>query len=229
MTHFHRGHDWLEELPDPIQTKLRQQMKLRQLAGGAPLYQPGDSANALYQVKSGLIAIKRCNSEGAEFLATLHGPGECFGEIPLLSNMPRRGFAAIACGATEVACLGKAEFEQIACEHPQIYQQLNQKLCAIINSLLLRLESLGQASLRQRLAGLLVDVAERHGRPCSDGVRLELPISQTDMGNMLGATRQSIQRELRRWREQGWIGKQQGRLLLCNIAALKHEAELGHL
>lgn len=199
-------------------------MSLRSLKDGELLYKPGDIASALFQVVSGLIVLKRCNSEGGEYLATFHGPGECFGELPLLVEQQVRGFAAEARGATEIACLDKKEFDQIALEHPQIYQQLCRKLCKIITSLLQQVELSSQASLRQRLANLIIDACKRHGKTNDNGININIPLSQTDIGNMLGVTRQSVQRELRSWRENGWVGRSGGQIVVNNIKALEQEA-----
>lgn len=221
MSHFHRGHDWTEELPPKVREKIHQRMQRRELSNGQPLYQPGDQAQALFQVESGLIVLKRSNKEGEEYLATFHGPGECFGEIPLLAKEAIRGFTALARGKTAVLSLSQEDFYQLSQEHPEIFPQLTQKLCAIITSLLSQVESLSQANLKQRLANLIVDAAERHGKEQQDGISINIPLSQTDIGNMLGATRQSVQRELKPWRDLGLIGRSSGRILIHQLDAIK--------
>ncbi|WP_299977196.1 Crp/Fnr family transcriptional regulator [uncultured Pseudoteredinibacter sp.] len=221
MSHFYRGHDWIEELPQAVQEKIKQRMQRRELQNGEPLYQPGDQAQALFQVQSGLIVLKRSNKEGEEYLATFHGPGECFGEIPLLTKEAKRGFNAVARGNTIVRSLSQNDFFDLSQQHPEIFPQLTQKLCAIISSLLGQVESLSQASLKQRLATLIVDAAERHGKQEKDGISINIPLSQTDIGNMLGATRQSVQRELKPWRDQGWIGRSSGRLLIHQLDKIR--------
>ncbi|MBB6520806.1 Crp/Fnr family transcriptional regulator [Pseudoteredinibacter isoporae] len=221
MSHFHRGHGWIEELPSDVQNKIRQRMETRELKNGEQLYQPGDQARALYQVESGLIVLKRSNKEGEEYLATFHGPGECFGEIPLLAKEAKRGFTALARGKTVVHRLNQNDFNELSQQHPEIFLQLTQKLCAIITILLDQVESLSKASLKQRLANLIVDAAERHGKEEQDGISINIPLSQTDIGNMLGATRQSVQRELKPWRDQGWIGRSSGRILIHQLDAIR--------
>ncbi|GAA6150802.1 Crp/Fnr family transcriptional regulator [Pseudoteredinibacter isoporae] len=221
MSHFHRGHDWVEELSPDIQEKIYQRMERRQLNSGEPLYQPGDQAKALYQVESGLIVLKRSNKEGEEYLATFHGPGECFGEIPLLAKDPTRGFNALARGKTIVRSLNHSDFNELSQAHPEIFTRLTQKLCMIIANLLNQVEALSQASLKQRLAHLIIDAAERHGKEEEDGISINIPLSQTDIGNMLGVTRQSVQRELKPWRDQGWIGRSSGRILIHQLDAIR--------
>lgn len=225
MSHFHRGHDWIEELPPAIKENIRKRMETRQLDNGDSLYQPGDQAKALYQVESGFIVLKRSNRDGEEYLATFHGPGECFGEIPLLTKEARRGFTALARGKTIVHSLNQSDFNELGQQHPEIFLQLTQKLCSIIASLLNQVESLSKASLKQRLANLIVDAAERHGKEEEDGISINIPLSQTDIGNMLGATRQSVQRELKPWRDQGWIGRSSGRILIHQLDAIRELAQ----
>jgi len=220
MSHFHPGHDWLEELDATTQRAIREKMHTHILNDGDSMYQPGEEATAFYQVVEGLIILKRHSREGTEYLATMHGPGECFGEVPLLMEKQLRGFEAVARGKTHVASLSQENFQQIALEHPDVYPRLSNKLCNIIISLLEQVESQSHTSLRQRLAKLLNEACTRHGKKNKDGIIIDIPLLQSDMGNMLGVTRQSIQRELRYWKDQNWISKHDGRILILEPEAI---------
>lgn len=230
---FNRGDDWLQDLPSEIQSLIRQKMSVIHLDDGDNLYQQGEEAAAIYQVLSGLIHLKRPTASGTESIVTLYQSGNCFGEIPLLLSLPdqRRGYNAVASGKSEIACLSQRDFEEIATQHPQVYQKLIAKLCRIIQRLLQHAEDISNANLNQRLASLLLDAVECHGveshkikggeDETSQGICIDIPLSQTDMGKMLGVTRQSIQRELKHWREQNWIKKEGGRLKILELDQLK--------
>lgn len=235
---FNRGDDWLQDLPPETQSLIRQKMNVIHLNDGDSLYQQGEEAAAIYQVLSGLIHLKRPTASGTESIVTLYQSGNCFGEIPLLSpGEQRRGYNAVASGNSEIACLSQRDFEEVATQHPQVYQKLIAKLCRIIQRLLQHAEDISTTNLNQRLAGLLVDAVECHGvenqkikgsvEGIDQGICINIPLSQTDMGKMLGVTRQSIQRELKHWREKNWIKKEGGRLKILELNQLKKLASKG--
>jgi len=223
---FNHGDDWLQELNIESQALIRQKMTIVKLKEGEALYQQGETAAALYQVVGGLIHIKRITANGGESIVTLCHSGNCFGEIPLLTpEQSLRGYNAIAVGDTEVACLSKQDFEAIAYEHPQVYQQLIVKLCRIIQYLLQHAEDMSNNNLRQRLANLIINAAACHGTEQQGEISIGIPLTQTDMSKMLGVSRQSVQREIKIWREQGWLIKKNGRLIIRDLKQIKHQRQ----
>lgn len=223
---FNHGDDWLQELGTDSQALIRQKMTIVKLKEGEALYQQGETAAALYQVVGGLIHLRRNTANGGESIVTIHRSGNCFGEIPLLTpNRSQRGYNAIAVGNTEVACLSKQDFEAIADEHPQVYQKLIVKLCHIIQRLLQQAEDISNNNLRQRLADLIIDAAACHGTEQQGEISINIPLTQTDMSKMLGVSRQSVQREIKTWREQGWLCKKNGRLVIQNLKQIKQQSQ----
>jgi CRP-like cAMP-binding protein len=221
---FNRGDDWLHELPADSQALVRQKMSIVELADGETLFQQGETAASIYQVVSGLIHLKRITVSGSESIVTLYQGGNCFGEIPLLSaTNSARGYNAIAVGPTQIACLSKKDFEEIASRHPEVYQNLIAKLCLIIRNLLQHAEDISNANLSQRLAHLIVDAARCHGVKQADHTCINIPLSQQDISKMLGVTRQSVQRQLQQWREEGWLEKKHGRFLVYQLDKLKQQ------
>jgi len=220
MGSFYRGSDWIGELPSAVQADIRARMVMRTLQDGEFLYERNAIATGLYQVLSGFIQLKGTDASGNEYLTTIYGPGHCLGEIPLIGD-GERGFDAVAQGETLVAVLAKADFEELSLRHPQISQKLIAKLCKLIGGLLAHIQETALAPLRERLAGLILSAAEVYGTTEKEGVVISMPLSQEDMGKMLGVTRHSIQRELKYWKAEGIAVKKNGHWVITDLCALK--------
>jgi CRP/FNR family cyclic AMP-dependent transcriptional regulator len=220
MAVFQRGSDWVSRLPAKVQTAVRERMQFRTLKDGERLYERGATATGLYEVHSGYMHLKGSGASGDEVLITVYGPGTCLGEVPLLGD-GARAFDAVAHGEVRIAVLGKTDFDELSALHPEIYQTLVTKLCRVIIGLLSHIEDAALLSLRQRLVRLIVSAAEAYGSAQSDGVEIAMPLSQADMGKMLGMTRQSIQRELNYLRAEGLLNKRRGRWVVFNLDAMQ--------
>ena len=203
-----------------MQAEIREQMIVRTLQDGEYLYQRGADATGLYQVLSGFLQLKATGASGNGILATIYGPGCYLGELPLLDDSERI-FDAQAQGEVQVAALPKPAFEELAQRHPEIYQQLAAKLRKIIVHLFYHIEDTALLTLTQRLAKLMISAVEAYGTHQQANVVIAMPLSQADMGKMLGVTRHSIQRELKHWQEKGVIKKQQGNWVVTNLEALQ--------
>lgn len=217
---FYRGSDWIGELPSIVQADIRARMVVRTLQDSERLYERNAEATGLYQVLSGFVQLKGTGASGNEFLITVYGPGHCLGEVPLLSNSDR-AYDAIAQGETQVATLAKADFDELSLRYPEIPQILMNKLCLVIAGLLAHIEKSALAPLRERLASLILSASEAYGTEEKDGIVIAMPLSQEDMGKMLGVTRHSIQRELKYWKAEGIALKKKGRWVITDLNTLK--------
>lgn len=135
--------------------------------------------------------------------------------------MTARAFDAVAHGEARVAVLAKDDFDELSVLYPEIYQALVTKLCRVIVSLFSHIEDAALLSLRQRLVRLIISAAKAYGSEQPDGVEIDMPLSQADMGKMLGMTRQSIQRELKYLRNEGLLDKRKGRWVVFNLGAMR--------
>ena len=221
MTGFYQGKNWIEQLPEPLKRDIRSRMRRRVLMPGERLYEKGGSATALYEVHHGFLKLQSTGRTGAEILITIYGPGSCLGEIPLITQRYQaRVFDAVAQGEVEVSVLPQAEFELLTNNHAEISDLLMNSLCQTIVGLLARIEDTALLSLKQRLANLFYSASKVYGETDSQGVVIKVPLTQADMGSMLGVTRQSVQRELRHWSKSGWVDKTEGFWRIRNTEAL---------
>lgn len=188
---------------------IRERMVIRRASRGDHLYRQRSGAFGLYQVLSGHVQLRTVGPTGNEMLVTIYGPGSVLGEIPLMSTI-NRSFDAVVMGAAEIAELSRSDFDDLARQFPEIHQQLTEKLCHTIVALLMHIEDTSLLNLSQRLAKLLCSAARAYGRPAGETVVIDLPLTQSDIGNMLGVSRQSIHREMAKWKSDRTVVREAG-------------------
>lgn len=211
--------DWLSTLSTTLQTQILEKMEPQNLKNGDYLYRVGDAAKYLYLVTSGYLYLKSTSANGNEVVLAIYGPNRWVGEVPVMSH-ENRSFDAIALGDTQVSALNQEDFDQLCTEHPEIQQQLTAKLFRIIKGLLTCVEESALLPLSQRLAKLLLLTAQSYGTPRNEGIQIDMPITQANMGKMLGVTRQSIQRELKILQDNKIINRIEGYWIVRDMEAL---------
>jgi CRP-like cAMP-binding protein len=85
----------------------------------------------------------------------------------------------------------------------------------------LALEELALFELPERLARLLLKLAEDYGRPCPEGVRIELKLSQRDLANQVASSRETVNKQLRIWRDEGVVSIENGYIIIRRMDELK--------
>ncbi len=173
-------------------------MRSRVVAEAEAIYTSGDDAAECYRIRSGVVRVNEYTLLGREFqLASWHA-GDCFGVIDLIDGLPRFN-NAYAVGRTDLDVLDKASFDRLRREHPGIERAISVHLCARIRRLASQVIEASLLPLKERLPRLL-------GELLRSTERAEIAsFSQNDLANMLGATRQSVSRELKELERQGWI------------------------
>lgn len=209
---------WLDDAPQGLNAALAASARARRLRDGELLYAKGDIASSLVGVKRGLIRNVHVGADGRELLFGLFGPGSWFGEISLFDEAPRP-LHAYAMGDTEVLLVPASAFHAALEAHPEGYRHFARVLCRKLRVAFEVLEDQARP-LGLRLAKRLLDLAAVYGEPTPDGLWLKLPLPQEDLARMLGATRQSINKELRAFTAQGLLAVKGGCLLLRDVDQL---------
>ncbi|WP_374357818.1 Crp/Fnr family transcriptional regulator [Chitinimonas sp.] len=208
--------------PDELQD-LAARMHRVELKSRATVFRQGDAADHCYVVLSGLLKVVLVNEEGSETVLSLLGPGTTFGEIALLDRQPRS--ATVSCHErSELAWIDRQSFVSFLDQHPYVRDKLIVALCQRVRTLTERVEHLSVLDVAARLARTLLALADAHGTELQGRRYLTLKISQGELGGMVGASRESVNKLLRSWTDSGAIDIVDGRLQLLNPAALEHIA-----
>lgn len=189
---------WIDALPDGVKRSVEARMRTRVVADTESIHTSGDDAVECYRIRSGAVRVSDYTSFGREFQLAIWRAGDCFGEIGLIDGLPHTD-NAYAAGRTQLEVLDKTSFDQLRIEHPAIDRSLNAHLCSGLRRLTRRLSEASLLPLKERLPRLLGDLLGRESQAAIGGV------SQNDLANMLGVTRQSVSHELKALEREGWI------------------------
>jgi CRP/FNR family cyclic AMP-dependent transcriptional regulator len=171
-------------------------LRTRRFRRAEVIFHLGDPGDALFIVSSGAVKITLPSDAGDEaILATLR-PGDFFGELALLDGAPRSATAQ-ALEPTETYVLPRQRFRELIATEPVIRDALLASLARELRRLTLHVEELHFLDIAGRLAARLVRLADEHGRAQPDGtIRLDAPLTQSDLAAMVGCTRQSVNKLL---------------------------------
>lgn len=215
---------WLRDAPPQLLQKLEALSRRRTLRNGEQLYARGDAPEGLYGVSRGLIHTELLAPDGHNLLIGLYAPGDWLGEMSLFDDRPRAVHAR-AVGDTEVLLLPSAQFRALLDAEPQWYRQFARVLSEKLRLAISAIEDNALLPLSARLIKRLLDLARVYGEQTPTGTLIGLHLPQEDLGRMLGATRQSINKELRNLENAGLLTLNHGRILIRDLASLRARAE----
>ena len=188
----------------------------RSYADEQRIFARGDPGTSLMAVLQGQVRISISSEEGKEVTLGILGRGELFGEIALIDGQGRTA-DAIAMGACRLLVLDRRDFLPFLERHPQLAVRLLQILCARMRRATEVSESLALLDVPTRLMRPLLRLAWEHGEPAGRGRRIALKLSQQELGNLIAATRESVNKQLRLWETEGLISTVQGFTVLNDL------------
>jgi CRP-like cAMP-binding protein len=191
---------------------------------GEVIFHQGDPGDALYIILSGRVKISSPSETGVEaILATLR-PGEFFGALALLDGAPRSA-SATAVSASEALILPRDRFRQLVNDVPAIRDHVFEELARELRRLTTHVEELHFLDIAGRLAARLARMAEEHGTPGDDGeIRLDGPITQSELAAMVGSTRQSVNKLLGYLIDDRLIRIERDAIVIQDVAGLHRAA-----
>jgi CRP-like cAMP-binding protein len=207
-------------LDDDALESIARGLRTRRFRRGEVIFHLGDPGDALFIVSSGAVKITLPSETGDEaILATLR-PGDFFGELALLDGAPRSATAA-ALEPTETLVLPRQRFRELIATEPVIRDALLASLARELRRLTLHVEELHFLDIAGRLAARLVRLADEQGKSLADGsVRLAAPLTQSDLAAMVGCTRQSVNKLLGLFVDDGYIRLDRDAIVILNREAL---------
>jgi CRP/FNR family transcriptional regulator len=209
-------------LTDTEMRALRPRVTSKQFHRGELLFNEGDPCTGLFLVASGKIRIFKLSAAGREQVLAVEGPGSSFAELPVFDGGSYPASAS-ALEDAEVLFISRKDFQNFCREHPEVAL----KVIAVVGSRLRRLvgiiEDLSFTTVRQRLIGVLLRMAQASGTPSKEGIRLELTKSHQDLAAELGTVRELVSRNLSRLQAEGFLEVDGRRIILKDLEGLKRE------
>ena len=191
----------------------------RKVHRGTLVFQKGDTGSSMMAVLSGRIRIGSTSRDGKQLTLAVIDGGNVFGELALLDGKPRSADAT-ALEDSILLEIARPAFLQLLKNDPSLLASLIALLCDRVRGASAALEDLSLLDLQTRLARVLVKLGIDYGRRTPNGVRIELRLSQTDLGTLVTASRESVNRQLQAWREAGILGSEGGLHVIRRSAQL---------
>src|SRR6187455_799698 len=200
--------------------RLASSMRSRRFRRGEVIFHAGDPGDALFIIVSGEVKIALPSETGDEaILATLR-PGDVFGELALLDGAPRSA-SATALGPTETVVLPRDRFRELIAQEAGVRDALLASIAGELRRLTRHVEELHFLDITGRLAARLVRLSEEGGTRLPDGgIRLRRNLTQGDLAAMVGCTRQSVNKLLGQFTDDGLIRLEREGIVVTDMAGL---------
>jgi CRP-like cAMP-binding protein len=218
-----RKHPYFCDLGPEAFDQLCRYAKHATLKRGSTIFSKGDAGNSLVAVISGTVKISISSPDGRTAILNLIGPGEIFGEVALLDGQARTADATANTNC-EIFVIDRREFLPFVRSQPALAMKFIELLCARLRWTSDQVEQIILQDLPGRLASALIRLTERH-RPAEGG--LTIVITQQEISEMVGMTRESINKQLRAWAARHWVRLEHGAIVVLDIEALQELAGAG--
>jgi len=191
-------------LDDESAASLRASMTLVKVSKGNTLFKEGDAGDQLFVVVEGKLKLGTSSVDGRENLLSILGPGEMFGELSLFDPGPR---TATATAVTDARVLGLAHDQVIGLvtRHPQVSLHLLARLAQRLRRTNEVLADLVFSDVPGRVAKALMDLGSRFGVQKDDGLHVNHDLTQEELAQLVGASRETVNKALADFAGRGWV------------------------
>jgi CRP-like cAMP-binding protein len=176
----------------------------RTFARGMIIFHEGSPGRTLYSIESGKVRIFALSESGRETTVNVYGPGDVFGELALLDGLPRSAGAMVIEKAT-VLTLDRDDFLWHLREYPEMARSIIEVLSARLRYTTVHAEGLAFLDVYGRVAGKLLELAERYGVERGEAIEIGLHLTQAELASWVAATREHVNKVLGAFRDQGLI------------------------
>jgi CRP-like cAMP-binding protein len=194
--------------------------RARRFRRGEVIFHLGDPGDALFIIVSGEVKISLPSEDGDEAILVRLARGDVFGELALLDGAPRSA-TATALTAVETVVLPRDRFRELIANEPIVRDALLASLAAELRRLTTHVEELHFLDITGRLAACLARLATDGGTALPDGeIQLKTSLTQGDLASMVGSTRQSVNKLLRQFTDDGYLRLERDAIVVTDLEGL---------
>lgn len=210
-------------LDDGDVSALRSTMSTTRLQRGEVLFREGQRGDRLYVIVTGKIKLGRSSTDGRENLMAILGPGEMFGELSLFDPGPRTA-TATAVADTELIGMGNESLHEYLKDRPAVSLALLGALARRLRRTNDSVADLVFTDVPGRVAKALLELSGRFGRPVEEGVMVAHDLTQEELAQLVGASRETVNKALADFATRGWIKLEARAVLLLDVDRLRRRA-----
>ena len=216
-----RNHPLFRELPPTVIDRLGSYMKRRTVARGSAIFAKGDPGDSLMGVLAGTVKISVPSADGRDVVLNIIHEGGIFGEIALLDGHPRTADAT-AMSECQLMIIERRDFVPFLQSQSDVALKFIEILCARLRRTSEQVQDVTFLDLPTRLAKALLRLAGDAPTP-----RRKITITQRDLSQMIGMSRESTNKQLRAWEKLKWIELERGGVTVLQPERLAEAAEEG--
>ncbi|HXR68012.1 MAG TPA: Crp/Fnr family transcriptional regulator [Dermatophilaceae bacterium] len=198
-------------------------MTTSRLERGDVLFREGDQGNRLYVIGEGKIKLGLTSVDGRENLLAILGPGEMFGELSLFDPGPRTA-TATAVAETQLIELGHDDLNTFLAGRPAVASSMLAALARRLRRTNDSLADLVFTDVPGRVAKALLDLSNRFGRPAEDGILVAHDLTQEEIAQLVGASRETVNKALADFASRGWIKLEARAVVLMDVERIRGRA-----
>jgi len=199
-------------------------LQARRYPKGEVIFHQGDVGTALFIIRKGQVAIRLSSPDGKEATLALLERGDFFGELALLDGEPR-STDAVAREETEVLSLQRESFHVFLASSPQVALGLLATMSRMVRRVTQLVHDATFLDARSRLVRVLLELARSQGQPGPEGTVIPQKLTQLELANLCGLTRESTNKWLRFFVREGLLSYEGGQITLVQPERLSKEAQ----
>ena len=202
---------------------LRASLAERHVSKGEVLFAEGDPGDRMYVIIDGKVKLGQTSSDGRESLLSILGPGEMFGELSLFDPGLRTSTATVLTDAT-VLGLGNDQLRPWLTGRPEVAAALLQALAQRLRRTNEAMADLVFSDVPGRVAKALMDLGEKFGTVTPEGLLVTHDMTQEELAQLVGASRETVNKALADFAQRGWIRLESRQVLITDVERLGKRA-----
>ncbi|GAC1397403.1 MAG: hypothetical protein NVS2B8_08410 [Vulcanimicrobiaceae bacterium] len=177
---------------------------LRHYDSGAVLSDPDGRPEKTFYCASGTLKVTKLLASGREILITILQTGSLWSDRAVLNGYWREVFVE-AMEGSDVYAVDNTAFEAYLRDRPERLTAFMQRISEQVSDALTLLDDFRGRDVASRLARVLVKFSQQYGVQTDSGVRIDLPVTHQDLANMIGTARETVSRNMARFRQKGYV------------------------
>jgi CRP-like cAMP-binding protein len=187
------------------------------------LARQGEPARQFVVVQNGFLKLLQVTPDGEEIIVRFVGPGEPFGGVVVLGDVPYP-VTAVVVQPTTVLAWSRPQLLDLLSKYPVVRTNIMREMTSHMTDALTRVRELSSAPVEQRLASTLLRLARQYGQKTDEGVLIAQPLTRQDLAELTGTTLYTVSRTLSKWKGVGLVSSRRRQLVLPSIARIEQAA-----
>ena len=215
---------WFSSLSPSLRHDILRCAYVKRYRDGDMIAARGDPPEVWIACAKGAVRVSSTSVSGKQITLTYVEPGIWFGDVAIFDG-DRRTHDAYAHGDTTLLCVRKADFHALLKTHSELYDALLRLNCRRLRLMFDMIEDLNTRPLAARLAKQVLLLARSYGVQEGDEIRIGLQLAQEDLAQLLGASRQRVNQELKGFEREGAVRIEPTRLVVLSREKLMAVAD----